>query len=131
MTEKETSNSIIKKLQATLKEQEEVKIRLEKQIIEKDDHVRKLTIELAAHDISETDAQNPALLATIESLEMIIKQKEETINRLQELLKECQEDHTKEILELQKNSKVQQIGIKEKRVLLFIKFNFFNEYLTV
>lgn len=102
-----------------MKEQEEVKVRLEKEIIEKDDHVRKLTIELAANDISETDAQNPALLATIESLETIIKQKEETINRLQELLKECQEDHTKEILELQKNAKVQQIDIKEKRVLLF------------
>lgn len=73
-----------------------------------------MAIELAANDISENDAQNPALLATIESLETIIKQKEETINRLQELLKECQEDHTKEILELQKNAKVQQFDIKEK-----------------
>lgn len=127
MTEKETSSSIIKKLQATLKEQEEVKVRLEKEIIEKDDHVRKLAIELAANDISETDAQNPALLATIESLETIIKQKEETINRLQELLKECQEDHTKEILELQKNAKEQQFDIKEKRVSLLIKIILFYE----
>lgn len=131
MTEKETSTSIIKKLQATLIELEDVKVRLEKEIIEKDDHVRKLAIELAANDISETDTQNPALLATIESLETIIKQKEETISRLQELLKECQEDHTKEIIELQKNAKVQHFDTKEKRVLLFIKIKCFFFFLIL
>lgn len=101
-----------------MKELEYVKIRLEKDIFEKDDHIRKLTIELAANDIPETDTQNPALLATIESLETIISQKEETINRLQELLKECREDHTKEIMELQKKAEAQNADNKEKQVLL-------------
>lgn len=60
-------------------------------------------------------------MATIESLETIIGQKEETINRLQELLKECREDHTKEIMELQKKAEAQNVDTKEKQVLLVIK----------
>jgi len=120
LIEKETFNSTIKKLQTTLKELEDVKVCLEKEILEKDDHIRKLTVELASNDIPETDTQNPALLATIESLETIISQKEETINRLQELLKECREDHTKEIIELQKNAEEHNFSIREKQVLLFI-----------
>lgn len=119
LTEKENNSSAIQKLQTTLKELENIKVRLEKEIIEKDDHIRKLAIELAANDIPETDTQNPALLATIESLETIINQKEETINRLQELLKECREDHTKEIIELQKKAEVQHFYNKEKYVLSY------------
>ncbi|XP_022173371.1 centrosomal protein of 290 kDa-like isoform X2 [Myzus persicae] len=114
LIEKETYNSTIKKLQTSLKELEDAKVCLEKEIFEKDDHIRKLTVELASNDIPETDTQNPALLATIESLETIISQKEETINRLQELLKECREDHTKEIIELQKNAEVHSFSIREK-----------------
>lgn len=102
-----------------MQESENIKARLEKEIIEKDDHVRKLAIELAANDITETDTQNPALLATIESLETIINQKEDTINRLQELLKECREDHTKEIIELQKKAEAQHFDNKEKYVYLY------------
>jgi len=97
-----------------LKELEDVKVCLEKEIFDKDDHIRKLTVELASNEIPETDTQNPALLATIESLETIISQKEETINRLQELLKECREDHTKEIIELQKNAEARNFSVKEK-----------------
>jgi len=104
-----------------LTELEDVKACLEKEIFEKDDHIRKLTVELASNDIPEADTQNPALLATIESLETIISQKEETINRLQELLKECREDHTKEIIELQKNTEAHNFSIREKQVLLFIR----------
>ncbi|CAI6368037.1 unnamed protein product [Macrosiphum euphorbiae] len=114
LIEKETNNSNIKKLQTTLKELEDVKVCLEKEIFEKNDHIRKLTVELASNEIPETDTQNPALLATIESLETIISQKEETINRLQELLKECREDHTKEIIELQKNAEAHNFSIREK-----------------
>lgn len=114
ITEKESSDVTIKKLQITLKELEDTKVRLEKELIEKDDHIRKLTIELAANDVPENDTQNPALLATIESLETIISQKEETINRLQELLKECREDHTKEIMELQKKAEAHSFDLKEK-----------------
>ncbi|XP_060838928.1 centrosomal protein of 290 kDa-like isoform X2 [Rhopalosiphum padi] len=112
--EKESNNLTIKKLQTTLTELEDVKACLEKEIFEKDDHIRKLTVELASNDIPEADTQNPALLATIESLETIISQKEETINRLQELLKECREDHTKEIIELQKNTEAHNFSIREK-----------------
>jgi len=104
----------------TLKELEDIKVRLEKEILKKDDHIRKLAIELAANDIPETNTQNPALLATIESLETIINQKEETINRLQELLKECRDDHTKEIMELQKQAEAHDLDTKEKQVYLFI-----------
>lgn len=112
----------IKKLQLTLKELEDAKIRLDREIIEKDDHIRKLAIELAANDIPELNNQNPALLATIESLETIISQKEDTINRLQELLKESREDHAKEIIELQTKSKEHNSDIKEKQVFnLFIR----------
>ncbi|XP_025411308.1 myosin-8-like isoform X3 [Sipha flava] len=114
LIEKENNNSAIQKLQMTLKELENTKARLEKEIIEKDDHIRKLAIELAANNVSETNSQNPALLATIESLETIINQKEETINRLQELLKESREDHTKEIIELQKKTEAQHFDNKEK-----------------
>ncbi|XP_060881211.1 centrosomal protein of 290 kDa-like isoform X2 [Metopolophium dirhodum] len=114
LIEKETNSSTIKKLQTTLKELEDVKVCLEKEIFEKNDHIRKLTVELASNEIPETDTQNPALLATIESLETIISQKEETINRLQELLKECREDHTKEIIELQKNAEAHNFSIREK-----------------
>lgn len=112
-----------------MKELEDTKVRLEKEIFEKDDHIRKLTIELAANDISETDTQNPALMATIESLETIIGQKEETINRLQELLKECREDHTKEIMELQKKAEAQNVDTKEKQVSIFIKMLKYVSYL--
>lgn len=87
---------------------------MEKEIFEKDDHIRKLTIELAANEIPETDTQNPALLATIESLETIISQKEETINRLQEFLKECREDHAKEVIELQRKAETHSPDAKEK-----------------
>ncbi|XP_027846641.2 centrosomal protein of 290 kDa [Aphis gossypii] len=114
LIEKETNNLTIKKLQTTLKELEDVKGCLEKEIFEKNEQIRKLTVELASNDIPEADTQNPALLATIESLETIISQKEETINRLQELLKECREDHTKEIIELQKNAEAHNINIREK-----------------
>lgn len=62
----------------------------------------------------ETNTQNPALLATIESLETIINQKEETIHRLQELIKECRDDHTKEIIELQKKIETHNLDTKEK-----------------
>ncbi|KAL4149414.1 hypothetical protein QTP88_003367 [Uroleucon formosanum] len=116
LIEKETNNSTVKKLQTTLKELEDVKVCLEKEIFEKNDHIRKLTVELASNEIPETDPQNPALLATIESLETIISQKEETINRLQELLKECREDHTKEIIELQKNAEAHNFSIREKQM---------------
>lgn len=116
---------VIKKLQSTLKELEDAKIRLDKEIIEKDDHIRKLTIELAANDIPESNNQNPALLATIESLETIINQKEDTINRLQELLKESREEHAKEIIELQTKSKEHNSDIKEKQVFI-IFFRFYN-----
>lgn len=119
LTEKENNNSANQKLQMIVKELENTKVRLEKEIIEKDDHIRKLAIELAANDISETDTQNPALLATIESLETIINQKEETINRLQELLKENREDHTKEMIELQKKTEAQHFDNKEKYVLFY------------
>lgn len=98
----------------TLKELENTKARLEKEIIEKDDHIRKLAIELATNEMPETESQNLALLATIESLETIISQKEETINRLQELLKECREGHTKEIMELQKKTELLNLSAKEK-----------------
>lgn len=114
LTEKENNDKIIKKQQTTLKKLEDAKVCLEKGIIEKDDHIRKLTIELAANETPEVDTQNPALLATIESLETIISKKEETINRLQELLKECREEHTKEIIELQKKSVAHIDSIKEK-----------------
>lgn len=87
---------------------------MEKEIFEKDDHIRKLTIELAANEIPETDTQNPALLATIESLETIISQKEETINRLQEFLKECREDHAKEVIELQRKAETHSPDTEEK-----------------
>lgn len=103
-------------MQITLKELEDAKIQLDKEIIEKDDHIRKLAIELAANDISETNNQNPALLATIESLETIISQKEDSINRLQELLKESREEHAKEILELQTKFQAHNSYIKEKQV---------------
>lgn len=112
--EKKNSDIAIKKLQVILNELEDAKTRLEKETVEKDDHIRKLTIELAAIEIPETDTQNPALLATIESLETIISQKEETINRLQELLKECREDHAKEMMELQKKAEAYSFEIKEK-----------------
>lgn len=98
----------------TLKELEDAKVRLEKGMIEKDDHIRKLTIELAANDTPDVDTQNPALLATIESLETIISKKEETINRLQELLKECREEHIIEIKELQTKAEAHINSIKEK-----------------
>lgn len=97
-----------------MNEMENVKVCQEKEIFEKNEHIRKLTVELASNDIPEVDTQNPALLATIESLETIISQKEETINRLQELLKECREDHTKEIIELQKNTESHNFNIREK-----------------
>jgi len=58
-------------------------------------------------------------LATIESLETIISQKEETINRLQELLKQCRENHTKEIIELQKKAEAHSSDIKEKLVFIY------------
>lgn len=105
---------MVNKFQITLKELEDFKARLEKELIEKDDQIRKLQIELAANDIAETDTQNPALLATIESLETIISQKEETINRLQELLKECRDDHAKEIMELHKKTEAHNLSTKEK-----------------
>lgn len=113
-SEKENNGLTIKKLQTTIRELEDSKLFLDKELIEKDDHIRKLTIELAANGAPETDTQNPALVATIESLEIIISQKEETINRLQELLKECREDHAKEILELQKKSEAFNFDPKEK-----------------
>lgn len=113
-SEKENSGSTITKLQTVIRELEYSKLCLDKELIEKDDHIRKLTIELAATGTPETDSQNPALMATIESLEMIISQKEETITRLQELLKECREDHAKEILELQKKSEAFNFDTKEK-----------------
>lgn len=97
-----------------MKELEDTKARLEKEKIKKFDHIRKLAVELAANEMPETNSQNPALLATIESLETIVSQKEETIIRLQELLKECREDHTKEIIELQKKSELNNFSVKEK-----------------
>ncbi|XP_050520658.1 centrosomal protein of 290 kDa isoform X2 [Daktulosphaira vitifoliae] len=100
--EKKNQDEEIKRLQVSLNDLETYKNQLQKDLIVKDDEIRKLNIKLATSENVENDLQNPALLTTIESLEIIVNQKEETISRLQELLKECREDHVKEITELQK-----------------------------
>ncbi|XP_050436659.1 centrosomal protein of 290 kDa isoform X2 [Adelges cooleyi] len=113
--EKERSNLAIEKLQASMNDLEICKNLLENELVEKDDHIRRLNIALASNEPSDNNTQNPALLATIESLETIISQKEETINRLQELLKECREEHAKEITELQKKTESLNLNTKKSQ----------------